>query len=87
MHQCIEKALKDGSSVCCNTCFDPLGVTISTGKRLLSLTDQNHQTGPLIGPLLVAGHLFISLEVGVSRIRALSGGSLPVLTTQPETSP
>lgn len=53
----------------------------------LSLTDQNHQTGPLIGPLLVAGHLFISQEVAVSRIRALSGGSLPVLTTQPETPP
>lgn len=51
------------------------------------LTYEDHQAGPLVGPLLVAGHLLVGEEVGVSGVGAFSRGALSVLTTQAETPP
>lgn len=63
-------------------------VSLSSHKNVsIRLTNQDHQAGSLMGLLLVAGHLLVSLVFGVSRIGALSGGSLPVLTAQTEAPP
>lgn len=51
------------------------------------LTNQNHQTGPLIGPLLVASHLLVDQEIRISGFGALARRSLPIFATQPETPP
>lgn len=54
-------------------------------SRSEPLTDQDHESRPLVRPLLIAGHLLIGQEVGVPQVGAVSRGSLSVLPTQTET--
>lgn len=62
----------------------------STGGQCCSsgpLTDQNHQTRPFIGSLLVAGHLLIGQEVCVAEVRGFARRAASLLPTQPEAPP